>query len=477
MNGFNSISNPHITPNGRGGLGVGNLSARSQLEVTCNNAGYLSAYNTTVQQSERLGLLLSNYAPASNQTLYSYQASAPLVFRGSTFTSSKSQPTWGRIYLQPINTINGLYFDLSYALGTTFTTVLKLTADTYFGYYGAVIVPATLYSSGNFAVAVNQQALFGVSAPGAVSTYKSTNGSGSTITGLVLFGASATNTVGTQALAYDTTDYQIKFNAANGTRHITRAIIGITNLGNGAGSESADLIIGTQTAGNAAAERIRITGAGLLGVGVSPTKAYVEIAAGGSTVAPLCLSSGTMNTTAQGGALEFNGAHYETNTARIRYAKLGTIFDAFDDVSNSSTTETDLHSYTTAADTLRTSGEKLQADYGGILLNSATATRQIKMYFGGSLMFDSGALTITTTSSFILTTTIIRVSSSIVRCMTTLALMGNTTPVYTEVREITGLTLGSTNILKITGQSAGTGAATGDITLKMCTGRWAGAAY
>ncbi len=43
---------------------------------------------------------------------------------------------------------------------------------------------------------------------------------------------------------------------------------------------------------------------------------------------------------------------------------------------------------------------------------------------------------------------------------------------YTAVGELTGLTLSGTNILKITGQAAGVGAASNDIVAKMGQVKW-----
>lgn len=68
---------------------------------------------------------------------------------------------------------------------------------------------------------------------------------------------------GALSVGFDATTGLQNFNAANGTRRITRAQIGITNLVNTAGSESGDFIINTQSGGTAASEKFRISSGGL----------------------------------------------------------------------------------------------------------------------------------------------------------------------------------------------------------------------
>jgi hypothetical protein len=139
------------------------------------------------------------------------------------------------------------------------------------------------------------------------------------------------------------------------------------------------------------------------------------------------------------------------------------------DAGNSTTTETDLYSDTLAANTFNANGDKIFAEYGGVFVSSATATRQIKIKFAGSTILDTGALTLTLSSAWTAYVTLTRVSSTVVRYMVSLTTEGAALAAYTAVGEITGLTLSGTNILKITGQAAGTGAATNDIVAKLGT--------
>lgn len=152
------------------------------------------------------------------------------------------------------------------------------------------------------------------------------------------------------------------------------------------------------------------------------------------------------------------------------------LFDHFSDVGNIGTGEDDLYSDTIAAAQLANNGEKLEAEYGGVFVSSATATRQIRIYFGGTAIFDSGALTLSLSAAWDIYVTIIRVSASVIRYMVTMTTEGAALAAYTAVGEVTGLTLANTNVLKITGEAAGVGAATNDIVAKLASVEWKAAA-
>jgi hypothetical protein len=215
---------------------------------------------------------------------------------------------------------------------------------------------------------------------------------------------------------------------------------------------------------------IRINSAGVgVGLGVGSISANVHVKAGSATAgtSPLKFDSGTINTTAEAGSHEYNGTHFQTKASNVRYATGGTLTEGFADAGNTTTSETDLYTYTTPASTLDVNGHSVRARYAGTVVNS-TSTKQVKVYFGGTVVFDSTALATTAAASWDVDVICIRVSSTVVRCSTTmnasggLALAANAG--YTEV---TGLTLTNTNILKITGTAAGAGAATNDIVGKL----------
>lgn len=159
-------------------------------------------------------------------------------------------------------------------------------------------------------------------------------------------------------------------------------------------------------------------------------------------------------------------------TKNAIYDKIQTIasdvlFDHFTDANNSGSSETDLYSDTIAAAQLSANGEKIVAQYGGIYTGSATATQELKVYFGGTAILDSGALAIgAVTAYWDISVTIIRVSSSVVRCSVSYTSNSTALSSTSSYTEVTGLTLANTQILKITGTSAGVGAGSDQITAK-----------
>lgn len=150
----------------------------------------------------------------------------------------------------------------------------------------------------------------------------------------------------------------------------------------------------------------------------------------------------------------------------------GTIFSYNTDAGNSTTTETDLYTDSVPASALGTNKDKIEARYGGEMVSSATATRQLKVYFAGTAIFDTGALSLSASSDWDMEVLVIRVSSTVVRYSIKLNLTGASLSAYCSVGELTGLTLSNANILKITGQAGGVGAATNDIVARLGTVEW-----
>ncbi len=148
-----------------------------------------------------------------------------------------------------------------------------------------------------------------------------------------------------------------------------------------------------------------------------------------------------------------------TSKARIG----GTIFDHFADAGNVGTGEDDLYSDSVAASTLSVNGDKLEAYYSGELVAHATDTRQIRVYFGGTVIYDSTALASVAATDWHVEVKIIRDSSSSVRCST--RLVNDTGIAYRTAQYATvgGLTLTNAQILKITGESAGAAVANNDV--------------
>ncbi len=176
--------------------------------------------------------------------------------------------------------------------------------------------------------------------------------------------------------------------------------------------------------------------------------------------------------TAVDGKIEYNNSFYATKNSGLRFGFGGVIDSTITTVGNSTTTETDLYSFTTPASTLANDSESLEMESGGAFISSATATREIKVYFGGNVIFDTGTLTLSLSSQWTLYVSILRSSTTKIRYIISLTTEGAALAAYTASGEQTGLTLSNTNILKITGQAAGVGAATNDITLLVAKTSW-----
>lgn len=203
--------------------------------------------------------------------------------------------------------------------------------------------------------------------------------------------------------------------------------------------------------------------------GLSSFSTTVTPPAGTATAgtAPVKFTSGTNLTTAEAGAMEYNGNHYVTKASGLRVPLGGGIFDFFTDVTVGGA-ETDIYTSTTAASTLAVNGAKVTAVWAGNFVTVGTELTQLKVYFAGSAIWDSTGVAPTTgTTSWRVRAEIIRVSSTVVRYAVTLTTTTGTTYVYETVGELTGLTLTNTNILKITGTSTGVGSGSGDIVGKM----------
>jgi len=132
-----------------------------------------------------------------------------------------------------------------------------------------------------------------------------------------------------------------------------------------------------------------------------------------------------------------------------------------------SAVETDLHSFTTVASSLGTDGDGLNMTSAGTFAGNASATSQLRVYFGGTQIFASGALTAAAAGSWRIECEIIRSSATTVRCITHFtAANAVTTPLVTQT-DLTGLTLSNSNILKVTGQGGGASPALNDVVYKL----------
>lgn len=230
------------------------------------------------------------------------------------------------------------------------------------------------------------------------------------------------------------------------------------------------VLLGRETAGDGVIEQLgvgvglSITGGELISTITQYTDEMAQDAVGGMVV-----DTATIDLTYTDGTPSITADIIQTYRRK-------SLFDHFASVGNVDTGEDDLYSDTIAAGQLANNGEKLEVEYGGAFVSSGTATRQLRIYFGGTAIFDSGALTLSLSSAWTVYASIIRVSSTVVRYMVSMTTQGAALAAYTAVGEVTGLTLSSTNVLKITGEAAGVGAATDDIVAKLASVQWLAAA-
>jgi hypothetical protein len=130
------------------------------------------------------------------------------------------------------------------------------------------------------------------------------------------------------------------------------------------------------------------------------------------------------------------------------------LFDHFATVSTSGTGITPLYSDTIAGGQLANNGDKLHAWYYGQTASGATGTRDWTISFGGSTIFDTGALGSANVENWWAEVNIIRQNATTVRCGVSMLIgKGGVTlfsqPLYTAVTA----TLSSPQVLAINGQT------------------------
>jgi hypothetical protein len=179
--------------------------------------------------------------------------------------------------------------------------------------------------------------------------------------------------------------------------------------------------------------------------------------------------------TAKSGLKEYNNSFYNTKGSGLRYAEGGIIADFYDDKSNTGIIETDLYAYTFPSNSLDSNGEKIELWFGGTF-NDITATVRLRLYFAGTVIGDTGALTVSATGGWNCSALIIKTGADTARSIVTLSTPGASTAVYTNETDIAGINFSNTNIGKVTGQAGGAGGSDNDITAKLGTIYWYGSA-
>ncbi len=221
-----------------------------------------------------------------------------------------------------------------------------------------------------------------------------------------------------------------------------------------------------------------VRGNGQIGIGTNTPTSFLHLRAGNANLSqsPLKHTAGTLQTTIEALTQEANASSiYQSSVALNRYALGGVIADFTADVNNSGTGETDLLTYTTKASTLAATGEKLVFEATGTF-NDITATAQLQAYFAGTNIGNTGALTVSATGVWVVRIIVIRTGASTARASVFVHSPTASTVLYTAETDLTSLTFSGTNIIKITGTAGGAGGGSSDITAKLGTIFWYGAA-
>lgn len=232
----------------------------------------------------------------------------------------------------------------------------------------------------------------------------------------------------------------------------------LSNLGLRASGTTAPLSVGALTA-----TQVDILAQGDLRLQDTTGGEYTAIQAAGTVTTYTITLPAAVGSTGQYLAATDNAGTLGWTTPATD--KVKPLFDLYTDAGNSGTTETDLYSSTLAAGELANNGDKLVIWYGINLPSASGATVNIRMYFGGSAIFGTGALTKLAAGWMDIRVEIVRVSSTTIRYTAFFQNTGYGSVPLVGGAELAGLTLSNTNVIKITGQ-AGAGGANNDIVAK-----------
>lgn len=158
-----------------------------------------------------------------------------------------------------------------------------------------------------------------------------------------------------------------------------------------------------------------------------------------------------------------------TSTAST-YARVGGVIEDFIfDVGNVGTGADDLYSTTTAANILGASGFKLRAEYSGTATADATDTRELKVLFAGSEIYASTPQVAASAAPWNLKVLITRETADAVKCFVDASSTTDYPIKGSQYTRLTGVTFSGTNVLKITGESAGTTVSNNDVVANFAT--------
>lgn len=145
----------------------------------------------------------------------------------------------------------------------------------------------------------------------------------------------------------------------------------------------------------------------------------------------------------------------------------GVIYDVTGTTATTSTNGTfdTLFTRSVVGGTFQNTGDTVRGRFVFKLIGSATATRQVRVNFAGSAIFDTGSVTTASTCQIVVEYEIMMISPTSVAYSATVIGPGMSAVVGPSAGTLTGLTLTGANALTATAAAAGTGAAGGDISI------------
>jgi hypothetical protein len=318
------------------------------------------------------------------------------------------------------------------------------------------------------------QTINGGTAGGEALTLKSTS---SASKGLVKVGDGTTFPTLFQQLAFDTTKTQVLINRASA---VDGEVLHITGAGNGSAEvimrdtegpvlkldrlarpSAADISVGSikYCGDNWCPNEVGFTSAAAWVYPVSTSYFWIKV--GDSSGNPALTVFRTGSADAGGTQIVAGGA---TSTLAAVGGKLHT---GTTQTGNTAGTETDLYSFSVPASTLSTNGNALHLECGGTFAGTANTDKRLRLKFGATTLYDTGALAITSATAWTLMANVLRTGAATQKGSTAFTSSSAVLPAgagYSTAAE----TLSGAVTIKITGQ--GTGAS--DVVGEWCKLEW-----
>lgn len=195
------------------------------------------------------------------------------------------------------------------------------------------------------------------------------------------------------------------------------------------------------------------------------TPTFTDNNSGWSGGAACTVTPTSVNSATQAG--RFGGILQLLAGASTTYAEAGgSLFLSTAQQGNTAITETDLTSFSVPASTLNTNGDAFSYSYTGTFAATVN-TKQLKVKFGATTVFDSGALAITSANSWTISGMCIRTGSATQKCSTYMNTSSGTLSAYASYATAAE-TLSGAVTLKLTGTAVGAS----DIVKEIARGDW-----